>query len=78
MHVTRLHYPAVDLKRGLFFYFFIFFLQPHLLLHGLHPDGRVSAQFPNVREFGFILRSPGSRMLRYVLQTGLFPTVLLC
>lgn len=53
MHVTRLHYPAV----------LFFFLQPHLLLHGLHPDGRVSAQFPDVRELGFIL-SPGGRVLR--------------
>lgn len=33
MHVTGLHYPAVDLKRRLFW-------QPHLFLHGLPPNGR--------------------------------------
>lgn len=58
MRVIRLHYPA-----GFFFSLFCF-LQPHLLLHGLHPDGKVSAQFPNVKELGFILLSPGSRVLR--------------
>lgn len=54
MHVTRLHYPAVDLKPGLF-------LQSHLFLLGLPPD--VSAPFPSVRELGFILHSLGTRVL---------------
>lgn len=65
-HVTRLCYPAVDLKPGLFW-------QPHLLFHGLPPDGRGVSSFPMWRSW-VLFRIPLALAcsVRYFKQ-GSFP-----
>lgn len=65
-HVTGLCYPAVDLKPGLFW-------QPHLLFHGLPPDGRGVSSFPMWRSWAlFLIPLALACSVRYFKQ-GSFP-----